>query len=111
MGLTTLRRTHREQISSALPPDSDRLADIPDRQLRANSGREQVQHFVHKSLAYSITLSARDKSSVGSSWFIAFAVLRLITSANLVGCSTGRSAGLLPRSSLASYRLMMSRNS
>jgi hypothetical protein len=27
----------------------------------ANSGREQVQHFVHKSLAYSITLSARDK--------------------------------------------------
>jgi len=47
-------------------------------------------------LHYSITWSAR----CSSDWEIvrpsAFAVLRLITSSNLVGCSIGRSPGLAP---------------
>src|SRR5262249_19834592 len=60
---------------------------------------------------HSITLSARSTSPAGTSWPIAFAVLRLMTSSNRVGCSTGRSAGLMPRSSFASCRLMMSRYS
>src|SRR5262249_36416018 len=73
---------------------------------RAAEQRDELAPVRH-----SITLSARDNSSVGSSRFIALAARRLITNSNLIGCSTGRSAGLLPRSSLASCRLRMSRNS
>src|SRR5207253_4089595 len=43
-----------------------------------------------------ITLSARSRTSGGIVRPICFAVLRLITSSNFVGCSTGRSAGLAP---------------
>src|SRR5262245_17803189 len=45
---------------------------------------------------YSITWSARSSSAGGIVNPSALAVLRLITSSNLVGCSTGRSAGLAP---------------
>jgi hypothetical protein len=45
---------------------------------------------------YSITSSARASSVGGISRPIAFAVPTLITSSNLVGCITGRSAGLVP---------------
>src|SRR5260221_13854523 len=38
-----MRRTRIEHILSALPPNSDRRADIRNRQLRAITGREQVQ--------------------------------------------------------------------
>ena len=51
---------------------------------------------------YSITLSARATNVAGTVTPSALAVLRLITSSNLVGCSTGMSAGLMPRKSLAS---------
>ena len=53
---------------------------------------------------HSMTLSARSTSVAGSSIPIALAVRRLITSSNLVGCSTGRSAGLAPRNTLTSMR-------
>ena len=46
---------------------------------------------------HSITSSARASSIGGTSRPSALAVLRLITSSNLVGCSTGRSAGFAPR--------------
>jgi hypothetical protein len=52
---------------------------------------------------YSITLSARTNNAGGTVTPIALAVLRLITSSNLVGCSTGTSAGLTPRNSLTSW--------
>jgi hypothetical protein len=45
---------------------------------------------------HSITSSARARSDSGMVRPRALAVLRLITSSNLVGCSTGRSAGLAP---------------
>jgi hypothetical protein len=45
---------------------------------------------------YSITSSARVSSEGGTSRPSVFAVLRLITNSNLVGCSTGRSVGLAP---------------
>src|ERR1700719_2628471 len=45
---------------------------------------------------YSITSSARTRNDSGIVKSSAFAVLRLITSWNLVGCSTGRSAGRAP---------------
>src|SRR5437764_1257938 len=45
---------------------------------------------------YSMTSSARCSSAGGTVRPSAFAVFRLITSSNLVGCWTGRSAGLAP---------------
>src|SRR5262249_38211040 len=46
--------------------------------------------------AYSITSSARCCKNHGTSSPSAFAVFRLMTSSNLVDCSTGRSAGSAP---------------
>src|SRR5262249_31797067 len=46
---------------------------------------------------YWITSSARSSSDCGMVSPSALAVLRLITSSNLVRCSTGKSAGLAPR--------------
>jgi hypothetical protein len=43
-----------------------------------------------------ITLSARASTFCGIITPICFAVLRLMTSSNFLGCSTGRSAGLAP---------------
>ena len=60
---------------------------------------------------YSITLSARNTTDAGTSNPIILAAFKLMTKLNRVGCSTGRSLGLTPRSSLASCRLMMSRYS
>ena len=53
----------------------------------------------HDELAppHSITSSARASSVGGISRPSAFAVIRLMTRSNLVGCSTGRSAGFAPR--------------
>ena len=47
-------------------------------------------------VAYSITSSARSSSDGGIVRPSALAVLRLMISANFVGCSIGRSAGLAP---------------
>src|SRR5262249_20136729 len=52
---------------------------------------------------HSITSSARPSSIGGTSRPIAFAALRLITSSNLVGCSTGNSPGLAPLRILSTY--------
>jgi len=52
---------------------------------------------------YSITSSARASKAGGMVRPSAFAVLRLIAKSNLVGCSTGRSAGLAPRNILSMY--------
>jgi hypothetical protein len=46
---------------------------------------------------HSMSRSACASSDAGTVSSSAFAVLRLITSSNLVGCSTGRSAGRAPR--------------
>src|SRR5258707_8553849 len=49
-----------------------------------------------RSPLHSITSSARASSVGGMSMPSALAVLRFTTSSNLVGCSTGRSAGFAP---------------
>src|SRR5439155_17483629 len=46
--------------------------------------------------SHSITSSARSRKDSGTFNPIALAVLRLTTSSNFTGCSTGRSAGLVP---------------
>jgi hypothetical protein len=45
---------------------------------------------------HSITSSARDRIAGGMVRPSALAVLRLMTNSNVVGCTTGRSAGLAP---------------
>jgi hypothetical protein len=50
---------------------------------------------------HSITSSARSKNGSGIVRPSAFAVVRLITRSNLLGCSTGISAGLAPRKILS----------
>jgi hypothetical protein len=74
--------------------------------LRANSGHSR---------SYSITSSARVSNVGGTVRCSAFAVLRLMTSSNLVGCCTGRLAGFsllrsrpvyLPTRRSASLRLV-----
>ena len=72
-------------------PDSDRWADIA---WGPKSARTRLMH--HGELLYSITSSASASSVGGISRLSAFAVLRLITRSNLVGCMTGRSAGFSP---------------
>ena len=51
---------------------------------------------------HSITSSALARNDSGTASPSPFAVLRLTTSSNLVGCSIGRSDGLAPRKSLTS---------
>src|SRR4051812_7491507 len=50
---------------------------------------------------HSITSSARSKNDSGIASPSAFAVVRLRTRSNLVGCSTGSSPGLAPRKILS----------
>src|ERR1700731_501733 len=52
---------------------------------------------------HSITSSARASTVAGIVSPIVRAVLRLMTSSNFVGCSTGRSAGLAPFKTLSTY--------
>src|SRR6516162_9699031 len=62
----------------------------PPRNRRAAEHRDEVAPF------HSITSSAIASSDGGTLKRSARAVLRLITSSNLVGCITGKSAGLAP---------------
>ena len=55
----------------------------------------------HAAIYYSITSSAVASSVGGTSRPSVFAVSRLLTSSNLVGCATGRSAGFHPEIQLA----------
>jgi hypothetical protein len=74
-------------------PASGRSFDRGERQLRATTG---LMHRSKKA-PYSITWSARVSSVGGTSRPSALAVIRLMTRSNLVGCSTGRSAGFAPQ--------------
>ncbi len=67
---------------------------LPPRIDGAPQGRGHVNR---RGACYWITSSARSSSDCGIANPNAFAVLRLITSSNLVGCSMGRSPGLAPR--------------
>jgi hypothetical protein len=55
------------------------------------------------SCVYSITLSARSRIEFGILIPSVLAVFRLTTRSNLVGCSTGKSAGLAPFKILSTY--------
>ena len=63
---------------------------------RQRPHRRAAQQRDELAASHSITSSARASSDGGTVTPIAFAVLRLMISSNLVGCSTGSSAGLIP---------------
>src|SRR5262249_8004195 len=91
---------HRRRLQHAEPPNLARW-------LRAYLRREHhrgAKNGDELAAPHSITLSARSTSPTGTSCPIALAVLRLMTSSNLVGCSMGRSAGLPPRKTLTTNR-------
>jgi hypothetical protein len=71
------------------------------RELTRCANRRQMH--CSKDSRYSITSSARCWRNQGTSSPSALAVLRLMTSSNLVGPSTGRSAGFAPRSMRSTY--------
>jgi hypothetical protein len=62
---------------------------------------QKATYAVQQILAYSITSSVRRRNVSGIVRPSAFAVLRLITSSNFVGCSTGMSPGGVPRNILS----------
>src|SRR5262245_30028812 len=78
---------HRQNFMSALPPKADVCSAL------ANVGYGPKADIV----AHSIISSARACIDGGTLRPSAFAVVRLMINSNLVGCSTGRSAGLAPR--------------
>jgi hypothetical protein len=65
---------------------------------RLKSGHRTMSALcqLRKSAVHSTTSSARASNVAGISRSSVLAVLRLITSSNLVGCTTGRSAGRSP---------------
>src|SRR5881397_1963949 len=60
--------------------------------------------FASRLTLHRITLSALANTFGGIVRPICFAVLRLTTNSNFVGCSTGRSAGLAPLRILSTYQ-------
>src|SRR5260370_36235926 len=82
---------------SASPSIADILLHYRELEVRATSG------LLHRSKRqdYSITSSARASTDGGRLRPSAFAVVRLMVNSNLVGCSTGMSAGLAPRRTLS----------
>src|ERR1700745_3623863 len=87
------------------PPETGHWLARPARPKSAITGSEQVQQDTPEKArpAYSITSSARASSVAGTSRPSARAVTRLMIRSNLVGCSTGKSAGLGPRKILSTY--------
>ena len=73
-------------------PESGRRGDVLACLLSAN----RCQMHRRKLCRYSITSSARVSINGETVRPIALAALRFMTSSNLVGCSTGRSAGFAP---------------
>src|SRR4029077_428165 len=79
--------------------------DISDR----NGGEGRIDLAAGADVAYlrlqshSITSSARSRNASGIGRPSTLAVVRLMTRSNLVGCSTGMSAGLVPRNILSMY--------
>src|ERR1700730_15199296 len=87
----------RQRNQHADPPHAIALLAAPRaRPKQRRRGRRTAQERDELAALHSITLSARTRIESGTVRPSAFAVLRLMTNSNLVGCSTGRSAGLAP---------------
>jgi len=82
--------------TTALPPESGRPSAILLCRIRATNRIHAVQANNAHGSGYSITSSARRRKDSGTFSPIALAVVRLMTSSNLVGRKNGRSAGFSP---------------
>src|SRR5215475_10755547 len=90
--------------SSAEKPDHRHRRLLRARRERPSCGRAAEQREERAALhLHSITLSARARNAGGTVKPSALAVLRLMTNSNMVGCSTGRSAGSAPFRILSTY--------
>jgi len=98
----TKAATHSLAAERVLWPKKPMVGSFADCCARAASGHAAAQR---DDLAppHSITSSAIATSVGGSSRPRAFATLRLMASSNLTGCSTGKSAGLVPCRILCTY--------
>src|SRR5262245_25032766 len=92
------------QKACTIGKERPRAAEEPDhrhgRLLRARrerpSRRGTAEQYAELATSHSIASSARARIPGGNVSPIALAVLRLTARSNLTGCSTGRSAGLVP---------------
>jgi hypothetical protein len=82
--------------NSALSSTAKRFSPTTLQAYRTGLFEGEFSSILPSPCGYLITLSARASTFCGIVTPICFAVLRLITSSNFVGCSTGRSAGLAP---------------
>src|SRR5215475_12037799 len=97
----------RRAITESLPEEFF-LAAAPRRDEHETVEQQQTgrQSFLCSSFpprAYRITLSALANTFGEIMRPICFAALRLMMNSNLIGCSTGRSAGVLPLRILSTY--------
>src|SRR5262249_49249655 len=84
---TKVRRTQSEDLSSGLPRKADTAMILRHVAKRATSGLVQRRKIAYATVTvYSTTSSARASNEGGTCSPIAFAVLRLMTSSNFVGC-------------------------
>src|SRR5882724_2810705 len=89
----------RPDVSRAARREGDDDVDRfgrPDVGARGRGKGEQHHNKTPHDAIHSITWSARVSMVGGMARPSALAVLRLMTNSNLVGCCTGRSAGLAP---------------
>ena len=88
-------RLHANVAGEPLPNCGDMLGRAK-RSVRADIDQAQTRTRRRRWSTYSISSSARARSEAGTVIPIAFALLRLTTRLNLVGCCTGRSPGFSP---------------
>jgi hypothetical protein len=81
------------------------LTHDPTRREYSESSHRRITKAAEElgTLDYWITSSARSTNECGMVMPSAFAVFRLMTNSNLVGCSMGNSAGIAPLRILSTY--------
>src|SRR5262249_17844666 len=92
-----IQETDARILGRLLLPDGGRRCRERPRRRRAAEQRDELAS------SHSITSSAMARTPGAMVRPRGLAVLRLMTNSNLVDCSTGRSAGFMPRSILSAY--------
>src|SRR5260370_35910876 len=101
---TTLRRNVKRsfQLFSERVSYTLHLAHGWARLAKLSCARAASAQYHKQTRPYSTTLSANSTTDAGIARLSALAVLRFRTNSNLVGCSTGKSAGFAPLKILSS---------